>query len=197
MPVDNPNLFADKFRVKSARLLNWNYSCSGLYFITICTHNKNKFLGKIVNGKMELSKSGKITEKYLTEIPKHFPEIRLDEYVLMPNHVHILFRVETPRGVPRLMNQCDFVETHHDASLTIKYKSFYYHRIALRSSQTIPLVIKQFKAAVKRECNRQKLLFTWQARFYDRVIRTEKEYWAIKQYIENNPKNWHKDVCYK
>ncbi|MFA6463239.1 MAG: hypothetical protein WCT51_04340, partial [Candidatus Shapirobacteria bacterium] len=63
--VDNPTKFADKFKLKSSRLQNWNYSTPGYYFITICTHNHNNFFGKIINNKMELSKRGEITKSEL------------------------------------------------------------------------------------------------------------------------------------
>jgi len=94
--VDNPDKFADKFKTNSSRLNNWDYSTAGIYFITICTHNHNNFFGKIINNKMELSKMGLIANDCLINIPKHFSNITLGEYVVMPNHVHILFHVETP-----------------------------------------------------------------------------------------------------
>jgi len=94
--VDNPNKFADKFKLKSSRLTNWDYSTPGFYFITICTLNHNNFFGKIIDNKMELSKMGIIANQCLIDISKHFSNVILDEYVFMPNHVHILFHVETP-----------------------------------------------------------------------------------------------------
>ncbi|MDD2482845.1 MAG: transposase [Candidatus Shapirobacteria bacterium] len=187
--VDNPTKFADKFKLKSSRLLNWDYSTPGFYFITICTYNHNNFFGKIINNKMELSKMGIITNQCLINIPKHFSNVILNEYIVMPNHVHILLNLSKP-----LSNS---VETHHDASLSIKYNNYYYHRIAIRSSQTIPLVIKQFKSATTRQINPKTIFFSWQPRFHDHIIQNEKEYLIIKQYIKNNIKNWNKDKYYK
>jgi REP element-mobilizing transposase RayT len=67
---------------------NYDYASNGAYFITIVTKNRNHFFGKIVDHKMILNEIGKIAKKYWDEIPRHFPFIRLDEMVIMPNHIH-------------------------------------------------------------------------------------------------------------
>ena len=76
----------------SFRLKNYDYSQPGLYFITICTQNRIELFGEIKNGKMILNDYGEIVEKHWQKIPKYYPDIRLLEYVIMPNHIHgILF----------------------------------------------------------------------------------------------------------
>ena len=177
--------FADKYKLKSSRLKNFDYSSSGIYFITICTYRHNNFFGKIINQQMELSKIGLIVNQCLIDIPKHFSNITLDEYTVMPNHVHLLLNLETTSFNP--------VETHHDASLTKRYNNYFYHRIAIRSSQTIPLIIKQFKSAVTRQINPKTIFFAWQPRYHDIIIKNEKELLLIKNYIKNNVVNWEKD----
>ena len=82
--------FADKFRIESERRADWDYSRPGTYFITICTMNHNKFFGKIVNNQMCYSQKGFLAYKFLINIPIHFINVNLIEYVIMPNHVHIL-----------------------------------------------------------------------------------------------------------
>ena len=94
--IQNPEKFADKFKTKSSRLNNWDYSTPGFYFITIKTLNDNNFFGKIIDGKIELSTIGEIANQYLIDISEHFSNVILDEFIVMPNHVHILFLVETP-----------------------------------------------------------------------------------------------------
>jgi len=185
----NPTKFASKYKLKSSRLQNWDYSSPGIYFITICTLNKNNFFGKIINSKMELSKMGIITKQCLIDIPKHFKNVLLDEYVVMPNHVHILINLSKP--------SLNSVETHHDASLSIKYNNYYYHQIAIRSSQTIPLVVKQFKSAVTHQINPKTIFFAWQSRYHDIIVKNDQEFIKIKNYIINNPTNWQKDKFYK
>lgn len=183
-----PIKFADKFLCKSARLKNWNYSTPGIYFITICTLNGNNFFGKIENGKMILSKIGIIAYDCLIAIPAHFSNIKSDELMIMPNHVHLLL------NIPNLLS--NLVETHDRASLHKKYQNYHFHRLAIRSNQTVPLIISQFKSSVKRQCNQQKLFFAWQSRFYDHIIQNEKELLIVQNYIIDNPINWQKDKYY-
>ena len=184
--------FADRYRVETGRKIGWNYSNDGIYFVTICTYCKNKYFGKIGGEAMVFSQIGKIANDNILNIPTHFANVCLDEFVVMPNHVHILFRVET----------------HHDASLQdnrkvilIKYDHRnhpnYYSRLSEFSAQKVPVIIKQFKSAVKRYANLNKIIFAWQTRYYDEVILNENRYKIIKYYIKNNIKNWNKDKLNK
>lgn len=95
----------------------------------------------------------------------------------------------------RNLKQTNFnhVETHHDASLTKRYNNYFYHRIAIRSSQTIPLAIKQFKSAVTHQINPKTIFFAWQPRYHDVIIKDEKQFFTIKNYIKNNVINWERD----
>ena len=90
--VDNPTKFASKYKLESSRLQNFDYSTPGVYFITISTLNKNNFFGKIINNQMDLSKMGIITQRCLIDIPNHFKNVFIDEFVVMPNHVHFLIK---------------------------------------------------------------------------------------------------------
>ena len=145
MLVNDPSRFAERFSVDSPRLKNWDYSTPGIYFITICTLNHNQFLGKIIDENIELSNKGIIVKDCLINISKHFSNLTLIDFVIMPNHIHLLLKLNKP-----LLNS---VETHDRASLQIKYQSYHFHRLAKKSNQTIPLIINQFKSSVKRICN--------------------------------------------
>ena len=81
-------LFQNKYRIPSIRLQKHNYSSSGYYFITICAKNKKCFFGNIINDVMQLNDVGKIVQKHWLKIPNHFPLVTLDEFVIMPNHIH-------------------------------------------------------------------------------------------------------------
>ena len=80
--------FRGKYRVPSSRLRNYDYGRNGAYFVTIVTKNRQNFFGEFQNGKMVLSEMGKMAKKYWYEIPRHFPFVRLDAFVVMPNHIH-------------------------------------------------------------------------------------------------------------
>lgn len=181
--------FLDCYKIESNRKTNWNYSTPGIYFITICTVHHNNFFGKIINNNIVLSSRGLIANKCLVDIPIHFPNVKLLEFMVMPNHVHLLLEIIQP-----LFN---VVETHHDASLTKRYQSYFHHRIAKKSTQIISLVIKQYKSAVTRLINPKTCFFGWQSRYYDEIITDQKRLKIIKYYIKNNVKNWDKDKLNK
>jgi REP element-mobilizing transposase RayT len=163
-------LFRNQFRIPSARLLGWDYRQDGWYFVTICTQKRKCYFGKIRNNKMILSTAGKIAEKYWKAIPSHFPNIELETFIIMPNHIHGILTINNP--VPFLRT------TNHFAPLP---------------RHSLPLVINHFKGAVKRQCNQQKYAFNWQPRFYDHIVRTRKRLYKISQYILNNPTKWESD----
>jgi hypothetical protein len=76
---------------RSVRLQNYDYAQNGAYFLTICTHNRDELLGQVSNQSVQLSHWGKIAEVCWQQIPEHFPQVELDEYVFMPNHFHAVF----------------------------------------------------------------------------------------------------------
>jgi REP element-mobilizing transposase RayT len=80
--------YKNKYRIATTRLQSWDYCWNGLYFVTICTKKKYHFFGEVIDGEMVLSKIGKLVEKYWNEIPLHFKFVKLNEFVVMPNHIH-------------------------------------------------------------------------------------------------------------
>src|SRR5450759_2718599 len=93
------SLFRNKYRNESFRLTGHDYSSGGKYFITICTHFGVSHFGNISSGKMFLSESGQIANKIWYELPKHFSFVSLDEFVVMPNHVHGIVIIESTNAV--------------------------------------------------------------------------------------------------
>lgn len=91
-----PDKFKNKYRIPSARLQNWDYGWNAAYFITICTQNRECDFGKIVDDQMILSEIGAIVQYYWNLIPTHFLFVELGEFVVMPNHVHGIIRINKP-----------------------------------------------------------------------------------------------------
>ena len=83
---------------KKIRLKNYDYSKPGYYFVTICSKNNENIFGHIENDKMILNKYGEIVEKTWTKIPEHFQNVELDEYVIMPDHIHGIINIQTYVG---------------------------------------------------------------------------------------------------
>ena len=90
---------------KSIRLKNYDYSSEGLYFITICTQNKEYLFGEIVDGKIILNSAGLMVEKIYKELSIYFKNINLEEYVIMPNHFHCIIEIVDMVGVPLVGTQ--------------------------------------------------------------------------------------------
>ncbi len=171
--------FKNKYRVNSIRLGHWDYSCPGLYYVTICTKNMICCLSEIKNDKVYFSEIGKVVFKCWLEIPKHFNNIILDDWIIMPNHLHGIIGIEKDN---------DFDE-RRDTPWHVSTK----RKFGYMQSKSLSSIINHFKGAVKRQCNKKGLNFQWQSRYYEHIIRNEDDYGRIKEYIANNPINWDKD----
>ncbi len=162
---------------KPNRLKNYNYSKPGYYFVTICTKNKIQYFGKIKNNKMILSEIGKIAHDCWFEIPKHFNNIELDEFIVMPNHIHgIVIINENNAGSFLPDNELCFLND--------------------RTKMLLPKIIQQYKSSVTRIINKNKSLpyFQWQKFYYDSIVRNEKQLLRIQEYVINNALKWELDI---
>ena len=175
-------LYKNKYRIKSNRHPTWDYASNGYYFVTICTKNKESFFGDIVNEKIELNRVSKIVEKYWREIPRHFSNVKLDEFVIMPNHLHGIIVIEND----------DCKSYVRDAQLGRLYDVE--ERDKWRSG-TLGVVINQFKriCTIKIKTDLKFQSFAWQVRFYDHIIQKPQELFEIQKYIQENPLKWHLD----
>jgi len=109
--------YLNKYRIPSNRLQGWDYGNNGIYFITICTANRECFFGEVINGEMQLNELGRIANKLWLEIPKKFSFIELGEFVIMPNHIHGLLNVETQFIASVHMNDPASVQMNDPASV--------------------------------------------------------------------------------
>ena len=183
--------FKKKYLFSSARLQNWDYASEGAYFITICTKDRKHYLGEIVEEEMILSNVGVIADLMWYEIKNHSKNIELGEYVIMPNHMHgILILNDVPLPV---------VETLHATSLRVESSTHKNEQMAKISpkSNSISSIIRGYKSAVTKHCNRLGFDFAWQTRFHDHIIRDAQSFENIQNYIWSNPMNWEKDKFYR
>ena len=96
------SLFRNKYRIESSRYQGYDYSLPGKYFITICTKNKIHYFGEIDDGKMILSETGLIVRDFWIAIPYHFPHTLLDEFIIMPDHIHGIIIIKSAVQTPKL-----------------------------------------------------------------------------------------------
>lgn len=195
--MNNYNLqstkFRNKYRVESARLKHYDYSSNGEYFITICTKNREYFFGEIINGVMKLSEIGKIAQQFWQEIETLHNFIELDEWIIMPNHIHgIIFIKNIPhRDTPM---QC------RDTPVACLYK--YKHgndneqqrKFGQLQRYSVSSIINHYKGFLKRWADKNNYrYFYWQKNYYEHIIRSEGELNRIREYIFYNPLNWEQD----
>ena len=162
-------------RRKPTRLREYNYSENGTYFVTICTKDKRPTLCNIVGGgthdapQIQLTAIGCIVEKYI-QSTNQISAVTVDEYVIMPNHVHLLLSINHGDG------------TSWAPSPTS----------TMRANQILPHAISTLKRLVNRDVG----YHVWQRSFHDHVVRGEQDYREIWNYIDQNPLRWREDELY-
>ncbi len=167
---------------QSIRLRGFDYSQNGLYFCTICTHDRENLFGEIIDGKMVLNNAGKIIDYWLNQIPTKYNGVILDEYQIMPNHIHIIINI-VGAGFPR-------PKTLGQILAYFKYQSAKSVRLAKSGAGVVDLSGAE-TAPLQNKWVYIKKIF--QRNYYEHIIRDENEYTKICNYIQNNPKNWEKD----
>ncbi len=177
---------------RSIRLPSYDYSSEGAYFVTICTKNRECLFGEIRNGTVELSRAGQIVRNCWLEIPKHFGNVQLDEFVILPNHMH---------GIIVLEKQVECIQPLQNNNVGVQYiepspgidpaLKKYQHV----TPKSIGSIIRSFKAAITRWCRENSLEGQiWQRNYYEHIIRNESSLNKIRQYIIDNPLNWQLDI---
>jgi len=177
---------AQEFKTKSMRLKYWDYSTPWWYFVTISTQNHKNYFGEIVNGKMYLNQIGEIAQHEWIKTAELRKNVELDEFIIMPNHMHGIIilnenKVETRRGVSEEVLPSQ--ETRPSVSPQLR-------EFSKPIKDSLSTIINLYKGSVTKECNYQKHNFKWQPKFYDRIIRNEKELFNICRYIQQNPLKW-------
>jgi REP element-mobilizing transposase RayT len=156
----NPNIH----HRRSIRLKGYDYLRAGVYFVTICVQHHECLFGKIADGEMVLNELGKIAHDEWLRTSKLRQNVELDEFVIMPNHVH---------GIICIME---------------------YHGIS--NVGALSSIIRSYKSAVSKNIHLLGEIFSWQPRFHDHIIRNERSYQNISNYIANNPLKWADDRFY-
>ncbi len=157
---------------KPTRMQGFDYSTPGMYFVTVCTKEKRHLLGKIVGfgvydePKMTLSEYGKILDKHIKLMDEKYPHIKVHKYIVMPNHFHMILYITERKG-----GSSASAEPYNNET-------------------------SKFVSLLKRFCNREIGKNIWQSHFHDHIIRGERDYQKIWQYIDSNVICWEKDCFY-
>ena len=169
---------------KNTRLKEYDYSSNGLYFITICAHNRRNIFGSITDGKIMLNEYGKIVESHIGKMNIFYDDVTVDKFVVMPNHLHLIIDICRERIVCVPQNKTD------------------------KTKMAVPKLIQIFKSAITKECRKitdngthtmRSLRYSqqmWQKSYHDHIIRDEHEYQKIWEYIDTNLLKWELDKYY-
>ena len=179
--------FNNKYRVESTRLSGYDYSQNGAYFITICTKDRIHHFGKISNGNMILSEIGNQATEYWRNISQQFPFVKLGEFIVMPNHIHGIIIIEKDFSEEIEAKDSKNIIIQSGGITGIRNPMFH---------ENISRIIRWYKGRCSFEVRKFHFDFKWQARFHDHIIRNEKSFTNIQNYIMNNPFKWKEDTFY-
>ena len=171
-------------RRKSYRLRHHDYSSDGFYFVTICVKNLVLTFGEISNGNVMLNDAGITAREEWTKTPKIRKNVRLDEFIIMPNHIHGIIQIDN-----------SLLSKPKPGRGVLQYAPTYGVDPKFISPQNnLGSMIRGFKSSTTKRIRSAGLLnFQWQRNYYDRVVRNEKELSAIRDYIKRNPLHWDQD----
>lgn len=179
---------AGKYKNDPNRFQYWDYSASGKYYITICTQDREYLFGKIESGEMILSDYGKIVKAEILKMPEYNKRVILDEWIIMPDHVHLLIELGSMDFDNGVSVVGDAVGKIHTTEQLKQYR-------AARRRMIIPKILGKFQMLTSKQINILRNTpgkTNWQHDYYDHIIRDNDDYLRIKNYIIDNPKNWNK-----
>lgn len=153
---------------KNLRLSHYDYSQSGYYFVTICCPNMS--FGVIKDARMQLNGKGEIARDFWLEIPARYPAVAIDEFVIMPDHIHGIVVIKKVGA--------DIVRPNPVRPEPVRPTS----------CLSLSRIIQMYKGAAAKIIH-EKIDpgFKWQRSFHDRIIRNERELNRLREYIRNNP----------
>jgi REP element-mobilizing transposase RayT len=166
MPRPDGVRLIERHRRERLRLRDFDYASPGPYFVTICTRDRRAVFGDVVfsnggGGAMALNALGRIAERCWLDLRTHYPTVELENFVVMPNHVHGIIVLKPGTGAGGRMWPL--------SEILRGYKTFSSRAIGAGRPSDEPL---------------------WQRGFHDRIVRNEREPARIREYIDNNPLRW-------
>ena len=175
---------------RSIRLNGYNYCSSGIYFVTICTQGRENVFGRIENKKIVLNKFGIVARNEWIKTSHIRTYVELDAFIIMPNHVH---------GILVISHVDDHFDgiylgrgmMHHTPTVPI-HNMMIKRQFGKPIPNSLPTIIGAYKSSVTREINKLRSTsgqMIWQRNYFERIVRTRAELFAIRKYILNNPKS--------
>ncbi len=182
---------------RSIRLRDYDYSSAGAYFVTIRTENREGLFGNVTDGDMRLNNFGVVVAECWRALPTHFPAVELDEFVVMPNHFHGIFVLDTIVGAqhaaPGITTPGPICSVQKGAQHAAPLQTSGHTNVM---SGSLGAIVRSFKSAASKRINEIRNdpgSPVWQRNYYERIIRNDHELERIREYIVNNPLQWTDD----
>jgi REP element-mobilizing transposase RayT len=199
---------------RSIRLRDYDYSQVGAYFVTVCTHNRTCLFGDVVDGEMVTNDAGRIVQAIWKALPLHYPGVALDEFVIMPKHVHGIIVLDSGVGAQFIappdadgsegaINRAPTTDIVLDSGVGAQFiaplgSGGAINRAlttdALSASDRPPTlgdIVRGFKARSTRLLRRDRgYQRVWQRNYYEHVLRDKGSLSRVREYISNNPLHW-------
>lgn len=194
---------SERWHRRSIRLKGYDYAQAGAYYVTVCTHERGHLFGDVVNAEMVPTAMGASAQRCWDAIPEHMPMVALDEFIVMPNHVHGIIVIGdvaiVGRGTvgaansPPLRNAGPADDPVDTPPPDIPRRT----SVAIMVPNSLGHIMQTFKAAVSRQVVRDGLMPRgtpiWQRGYYEHIIRDGADHERIADYIRDNPANWNND----
>lgn len=160
--------FQNKYRIETTRSKNWDYSLPAWYYVTICTDERRHFFGDIdqLEPRVRLIILGRTAFEFFKNIPDHFPFVKVEAFVIMPNHVHGLLKFQRQENIEERLNSFG------------------------PQSKNLASVIRGFKGAVQTFATMNRMPFKWQASYHCTITKSQRRADIIINYIKSNPAKW-------
>jgi putative transposase len=194
---------------RSLRLKDYDYAATGAYFVTVCTQNRACLFSEVVDDVVRLNEYGDIVLKCWEEIPAHFANVKLDAFVVMPNHVHGIMMLTagmptSPVTLITTVGPVIPVGAQYAAPLLAPLPARKPHPNVQPGS--LGAIVRAFKSAVTQRINASRGRGTaccpptstptssvWQRNYYEHIIRNEESLHRLREYIRDNPARWADD----
>ncbi len=192
-------LYNNKYRIESNRLNGYDYTREGAYFITICVRYHQHRFGTIKDGKLLPTPEGEIAQQCWIELFEHFDTAKMDEFVIMPNHMHGIIFIDDPEQKAAHHKQIQQAALEDEEYFLLPPRGgITGDNNVMLTRHSIGKMLRWYKAKctykIRNELGKP---FEWQGNYYDNIIRNEIDFRRIQDYIINNPVKWEADKFFK
>lgn len=178
---------------RSIRLVNADYSVPGWFFVTICTAKHENIFGEVVGGQMVLNEYGMMAKKCWVDIPQHYQNVIIDEFIIMPNHVHGVIKI-FKNNILSQNNTSQIVGVQNIEPLRHPSQQINLHKYQHTISGSLGAIVRGYKIGVTKLFKQSGYQDSpWQRNFYEHIIHSPKELNNIRKYIRDNPVKWDTD----